>query len=141
MRILLKNRSLLTGKYDSSLKNKTRKLVVGINPLFMKVLWEQSPLSLFPFYGSRHHYSILYYLFINRRKTSPGSTKASAEARSNVIDLNLGTGSPRIPTPTPAPKEEAQAEVQGWLCLLKENCLGHMDISHYLIFFFFFILS
>lgn len=49
MRILLKNRSLLTGKYDSSLKNKTIELVVGINSLFMKALWEQSPWSLFLF--------------------------------------------------------------------------------------------
>lgn len=50
MRILLKNRSLLTGKYDSSLKKKTRKLVAGINfLLFMKALWEQGPLSLISF--------------------------------------------------------------------------------------------
>ena len=48
MKIFLKNRSLLTGKYDSSLKKKkTRKLVVGINfLLFMKALWEQGPLGV-----------------------------------------------------------------------------------------------
>lgn len=140
MRILLKNRSLLTGKYDSSLKNKTIELVVGINSLFMKALWEQSPWSIFSFYGSRHHYSILYYLFINRRKTSPGSTKASAEDRSNIIDLKLGIGSPRIPTPTLAFWRRNPSKTG--LSLFSEGKLswthGHFTLPHFLLWDFFF---